>query len=297
MNSSTARDAIDKTGLIRLLHNAAQVRTRPDESSYSALLYTDELHIAQAMGCSHKEVQLTALQNNIVPERYARNQKSLGNTEQIQLLQSHVAIIGLGGLGGAVTEILARIGIGNLTLVDGDHFEDSNLNRQLLSSTDMLGKMKADAAANRVSSVNPAVEVHIIKEFFTTKNSIEILTGVDIGVDCLDTISDRFVLESSCRQANIPMVSAAIGGTSGQVTVIFPDDPGLRLIYGNAADAPKRGVEATLGTLPFAAIAMAALECAEVVALAVGRPSQLRNKLLLTDFTYHNMETVEFNEV
>lgn len=284
-----------RTGLIKELRNAAMDRTRPDETRYTALMYQDELRIVQSTGWSHNEVQITALKNNIVPERYARNQKSLSNQEQIHLLESHVAVIGLGGLGGAVTEILARIGIGKLTLVDGDHFEDSNLNRQLLSSTDMLGHMKADVAALRVASLNPAVEVRKVNDFFTANNSAQILENIDIGVDCLDTIADRFILEDGCRKAQIPLVSAAIGGASGQATVVFPDDPGLRLIYGNPDDAPGRGVEATLGTLPFAAMAMAALECAEIVALAIGRPAQLRKKLLLADFTYLSTETVDFN--
>lgn len=287
-------DHAKTTGLLNALHTVVRKRTRPDGSSYTALLYADEVRIVGATGCSHKEAQIAALKNDIVPERYARNQQTIPGREQIRLLRSHVAIIGLGGLGGTVTEILARIGIGTLTLVDGDRFEDSNLNRQLLSSTDMLGQMKAEVAARRVGLLNPAVEIRKVPQFFSADTGAEILQGVDICVDCLDTITDRFMLESSCRAAKIPLVSAAIAGASGQVTVIFPDDPGLRRIYGNPGKAPKKGVETTLGTLPFAAIAIASLECAEVIALAVGRPAQLRNKLLVADFTYHSMDTVEF---
>jgi molybdopterin/thiamine biosynthesis adenylyltransferase len=281
--------------LIEELQHAAREKLRPDDTPYLSFMFADECRIVSKTGCSHQVVQITALQNNIIPERYARNQKSISTTEQIRLLQSHVVIIGLGGLGGAVTEILARIGIGNLTLVDGDHFEDSNLNRQLLSSIDVLGKMKAKIAAERVAALNPAVNVRPVLDFFSAENSQHILLNSDIAVDCLDTITDRFTLEESCREHKIPLVSAAIGGTSGQVTVIFPEDPGLKLIYGSQKNAPKRGVEASLGTLPYAAVAMAALECAEIVALAAGRPVQLRKQLLMADFKYHNMETVAFD--
>ncbi|SHO46834.1 HesA/MoeB/ThiF family protein [Desulfopila aestuarii] len=290
---STSTAATD-SGLLTEISRKAIKCNRPDSSEYLGLLYQDEMQIVQLTGYSHREVQVTALNNQIIPERYARNQRSISNEEQIRLLQTHVAIIGLGGLGGAVTEILARIGIGMLTLVDGDHFEDSNLNRQLLSSTDMLGRKKAEVAADRVASINPAVETRIFTEFFTQDNGSEILSGVNIGVDCLDTITARFVLEECCRTHDIPMVSAAIGGTSGQATVIQPGDPGLQLIYGDPSKAPQKGVEATLGTLPFAATAMAAIECAEIVALAAGRPAQLRNKLLMADFSYHSMEIISF---
>lgn len=283
----------DGNTLPAIIQAKAIQKLRPDGTSYKSLNHYEEQLIATAAGISFKEVQLAALENDIVPERYARNQKSLSNQEQIRLLQSHVAVIGLGGLGGAVTEILARIGIGTLTLVDGDCFEDSNLNRQLLSSVDDLGKMKAEVAARRVHSINPAVKVRPVADFFTRKNGQELLLDTSLAVDCLDTISDRFILEEASRTNGIPLVSAAIGGTSGQATVIFPDDPGLRLVYGEPQAAPKKGIESALGTLPFAAIAMAAIECAEVVALAIGRPAQLRNTLMIADFADLTMEKLK----
>ena len=117
--------------------------------------------------------------------------------------------------------------------------------------------------------------------------------GVDIAVDCLDSITSRFDLEKACLKARIPMVSAAIGGTSGQVTVVYPGDPGLTKIYGSPDTVADRGIEKTLGTLPFAAISLAAMECAEVVGVAIGRDGGLRNRLLITDLFDHSMDVVE----
>lgn len=291
---SIASPSKAQSALIEKIQQVAIEKKRPDDTTYHSLMFKDEEYISKSSGVSHKVVQIIALQNNILPERYARNQRSLSNEDQIKLLNSHVVVIGLGGLGGTVTEILSRIGIGKLTLVDGDFFEDSNLNRQLLSSTDVLGKMKAEVAENRVAALNPAVEVIPVRKYFNHENSAEILADADIVVDCLDTISHRFILETGCRIEDIPLVSAAIGGTSGQVTVIFPGDPGLQLIYGIPEKARTKGIEATLGTLPYAAVAIAAMECAEVVALAIGKPAQLRKRLLLADFTYHSVETVSF---
>lgn len=275
--------------------NRAVSRQRPDGSAYRSLSYDAECCIAATVGVSHKEVQIAALGQDITPERYARNQKSLNNQEQLRLLQSHVAIVGMGGLGGTVTEILARIGVGALTLIDGDSFEDSNLNRQILSSVDELGKMKAEVAARRVLTLNPAVEVVAKTDFLRRRNGQALLAGASLAVDCLDTIGDRFVLEEVCRKMRIPLISAAIGGMAGQAMAIFPDDPGLRLVYGSPAGKPKKGAEAALGTLPFAAIAMAAIECAEVVTLAIGRPSQLRNSLIVADFGSLSVERLNFS--
>ncbi|MCP4340243.1 MAG: HesA/MoeB/ThiF family protein [Desulfobulbaceae bacterium] len=255
-----------------------------------AILLADAWEIVEKTGLSLRTVEDAALEAGIVPERYCRNQKSLSNTDQLRLLRSHVAIIGLGGLGGAVTEILARIGIGQMTLVDGDCFDESNLNRQLLSSPANIGKSKAETAKFRVSEINPAVEVHAVPEFFKPENGQAILHGAQLAIDCLDTITDRFILEENCKKSAIPLISAAIGGSSGQATVIFPQDPGLKDIYGSPGKAPQKGIEAAAGTLPFAAVYMAAIECSEVTTILLGKPPELRNKLLLTEISDHTIE-------
>jgi molybdopterin/thiamine biosynthesis adenylyltransferase len=269
-------------GLIEKVAEAAVSKERPDGSAYQSLSFSRQRELAELHGGDHKAVQLAALEQGIVPEVYARNQKRFSSADQIRLLNSHVAVIGLGGLG-----------VGTLTLVDGDTFDDSNLNRQLLSSTDALGKPKAAVAEARVRAVNPAVETRAVPSFLTPENGESLLDGAAIAVDCLDSITDRFILETACRQSATVMVSAAIGGTSGQLTVTYPKDQGLSRVYGPPEKAVHRGMEKTMGTLPFAAITLAAMECAEVVAMAVGNPSGLRNKLLITDLIDHTLEIVE----
>ncbi len=279
--------------LTDLLHTFAKEKCRPDHSSYASLLLADAYAITEETGLSLRQVECAALSEEILPERYSRNQKSLSCADQLRLLQSHVAIIGLGGLGGAVTEILARLGVGGLTLVDGDVFDESNLNRQLLSSPARIGAKKSLVAGARVLEINPAVEARTIAEFFTAANGAALLTGVQLAVDCLDNIPARFMLEDACRKAGIPMVSAAIAGASGQATAIFPSDPGLKLIYGAPEKAPQKGLEASLGTLPFAALYMAAVECAEITTLLLGRPPELRNRLFLAEVDDHTSELVD----
>lgn len=276
--------------LKELLQRYSRQHTRPDDSTYDALLFSDELEIATQTALSLRQVECSALEAGILPERYSRNQKSLSNKDQLRLLRSHATVVGLGGLGGTVTEILARIGVGSLTLVDGDCFDESNLNRQLLSSTSLLGHSKALAAKSRVAEINPAVEVQAIEQFFSAKNSHELLSGALVAIDCLDTIGDRFALEEGCQKAGIPFVSAAIGGCSGQATVVYPGESGLKRIYGDPGKAPARGVEASMGTLPFAAMYMAAVECAEVVTLLLGKPGELRNRLFFADVSDHTSE-------
>jgi molybdopterin/thiamine biosynthesis adenylyltransferase len=280
----------DETPIVSHIKKCVRTHKRPDGSSYDALLLADARGIARDFELPLNRVEAVALRENILPERYSRNQKTLSCADQLKLLEAHIAVIGLGGLGGTVAEILARLGIGTITLVDGDTFDESNLNRQLFCTTSTLGQSKAEAAEARLKSVNPAVQPIPFKEFFSAVNSGRLLAGVDLAVDCLDTITDRFVLEQACRKNSIPLISAAIGGTSGQATVIFPEDEGLRSIYGTAETAPSRGAEAAYGTLPFAAFYMAAVECAALAGLLLSGSSNLRNRLFVAEVADHTTE-------
>ena len=286
---------MNQTRMTALLLEKSREKQRPDGSSYPALSLGDTLAIASETGGTLGEVERAALAAGVVPERYSRNQTSLSTADQLRLLQGRVAIIGLGGLGGAVVEILARLGVGHLTLVDGDVFEESNLNRQLLSSPELLGTSKAEAARQRVAALNAAVTARVVAAFLTRENGREILNEVDLAIDCLDNIPSRLILENACNQAAIPLVSAAIAGWSGQATTIFPGDTGLKLLYGTADQPPRKGIEATLGTLPFTAMHLATVQCAEVAAILLGQPAPLRHNLLLADLSDYGGEVVSLS--
>ncbi len=249
--------------------------------------------LASKRGIDTRSVEIAALKAGVVPQRYTRNMYTLSVQEQALLLQAHVAVIGLGGLGGTVIEALARLGIGILTLVDGDRFEESNLNRQLLSTTGGIGTAKVHAAAMRVQAINPAVEVKAIETFLDGKNGPEILEGASLVVDCVDSMKTRFILEQAARETGIPMVSAAIAGTVGHLTTIFPQDPGLVSVYGKDFNLQDKGAEATLGCLPQAAILMGALEVSEVFKVLLNRGHLLRNRLLIVDLSDHTFEVLE----
>lgn len=234
--------------------------------------------------------EIFALTHHAIPERYVRNMRTFSSQDQVTLLNACVCIVGLGGLGGAVTEILARLGIGTLILIDGDVFEDSNLNRQLLSSLQEIGASKAKAAEIRVQQINPSVQVRIHEVFLDIQNAAQLIQGANVVVDCLDNLKTRFALEKAAKAAGLPLVSAAIAGTYGQITTVFPEDPGLSLIYGPENLVPAKGAEASLGTLPYTALMTASLECSEVAKILLNRGTLLRNKLLVMDLTDNVME-------
>ncbi|MGL1930618.1 MAG: HesA/MoeB/ThiF family protein [Desulfotalea sp.] len=268
--------------LLDKIKEIARTCTRPDGSEYESIFHTDELEISKIFNVTIGDIYKLALQNEIVPERYARNQTGMSCKDQLRLHESTVVIIGLGGLGGAVLEMLVRVGVGCIVLVDGDIFEDSNLNRQVLCTTETLGFKKVMVASKRVAEINPSVQCKCYDTFFTAENSNDILSGADLAIDCLDNIPDRFILQDSCEQIGIPMVSAAMAGTFGQATTVFPGDKGLRSIYGEKPKL-KKGYEAKVGTLSFTANYMAAVECADIVSILLTKKSKLRNHLYMAE--------------
>ena len=267
------------------LEELTEAKAFPDKTPYKSLSVQHVIELSRRSGESGREIEISALENGIVPERYARNMRTFSLSDQATLLKAHAGVVGLGGLGGTVTEILARMGVGSLTLIDGDYFEDSNLNRQLLSSSAHLGMAKTEAARQRVGLINPSIGVTTHSRFLEPHNARELLGGCDVIVDCLDTLRARFEVEDACRTIERPMVSAAVAGASGHVTTILPQDQGLRLIYGDPQNLPLKGAEATLGTVPYAVFLLASLECAEVTKIILNRGVPLRNKLLVADLT------------
>ncbi|MCU0562277.1 MAG: HesA/MoeB/ThiF family protein [Desulfobacterales bacterium] len=274
------------------LDAASRTAAFPDQTPYRSISVQRIAELAQRTGAGVREIEVAALENGFVPERYARNLRTFSPADQAALLRAQVGVVGLGGLGGTVTEILARMGVGRLTLIDGDRFEESNLNRQLLSSPANLGVPKAEAAAQRVAQVNAAVEVSAQACFLTERNAPELIAGCRVVVDCLDNLRTRFELEDACRRAGCPLVSAAVAGASGHVTAIFPEDRGLRLIYGEPQELPLKGAETVLGTVPYAVAFLASLECAEVAKILLGRGGLLRDRLLVADLAEGIIEVV-----
>lgn len=275
------------------LVRAAVDRRRPDGTPYRSLATADVEALARQSAVSPLRVEQAALAVEVVPERYARNMHSLSISDQQRLLDCTVCVAGVGGLGGHVAEILARIGVGGLRLVDSDRFEDSNLNRQRFADAESLGAPKARLAQQRIAAVNPAVETVALCQTLTLENGPDLLGGADIAVDCLDSLPARLALQEACRRRKIPMVSAAVAGMSGQLTVFFPEDQGLAVLYGDLDEAPERGAETALGNLPFAVTLLASLECSEAVKVLLGKASTLRGRLLVFDLAEPVFEVIE----
>ena len=156
--------------------------------------------------------------------RYERNIPALTEEECALLRQKRILVVGCGGLGGHIIDQLARIGVGLLRVVDGDVFEESNLNRQLLSSVPLLGVNKAKAAADHVARVNPEVTVEAVEAFLTEANARSLIADCDVVIDALDNILSRKILAAACETARIPYVYGAIQGWVAQAGISMPGE-------------------------------------------------------------------------
>jgi molybdopterin-synthase adenylyltransferase len=278
--------------ILQAIQEHAQAAGSPHGSARASLTIAQVEKIADRFGVAAKKIEILALENSIVPLRYMRNLQTYSPAEQARLLKTRMAIVGLGGLGGTVIEILARAGVGALDMIDYDNFEDHNLNRQLLSTHKGLGSSKAQAARERVRAINASVDVTIHDLQLTPENASRLIGASQIVIDCLDDIGTRFTLEAAAKQVGVPLVSAAVAGLSGHITTIFPEDVGLALIYGPREGLlHTKGSEIALGCLPQAVSTIASLEGAAALALALGKKEALlRNRMLFVDLNENRFD-------
>lgn len=218
-------------------------------------------------------------------ERYIRNLGALTEAECALLREKTVLVAGCGGLGGYLIEMLLRLGVGEIRAADGDRFEASNLNRQLLSAPSLLGRSKAETAAERAAAVNPDVRFVTVPEFVTEANVDELVRGCDAVLDALDNIASRRLLAKACAAAQIPMIHGAICGWSAQAAVVLPGDGMIDRIY------PEGAALKSKASLSFTPPFCAALQTALCVRLLTGREVEA-GKLYIADLLDMEMDSL-----
>ena len=215
--------------------------------------------------------------------RYSRNIPALSDAECALLRTKTVAVIGCGGLGGYLIEFLARLGIGSIRCVDGDTFQESNLNRQLLSTVSLLGVNKAEAAADRVKAINPDVQVTAIPVFLDADNAEDLIKDCDAVFDGLDNIHSRRILAQACRSEKIPYIYGAIAGWVAQAAIYMPEDNWIEKLY------PEDAIIKDKSALSFTPALCASMQVSLCIRVLSGRTVQT-GKLHYADLLYEEYE-------
>jgi adenylyltransferase/sulfurtransferase len=230
------------------------------------------------------------LQTGLDAPRRARYSRHLlipevGEEGQLKLLDSKVLLIGAGGLGSPASLYLAAAGVGRIGIVDADVVDESNLQRQIVHSTESLGEPKVESAKRAIEALNPDVEVVPYKERLTSENIERILAdGWDVIVDGADNFPTRYLVNDASIWHKIPVVHGSIYRFEGQVTVFKPHEgPCYRCLFPTPPPpelAPSCAEGGVLGVLPGV---IGSLQASEALKLALGIGEPLIGRLLLFD--------------
>lgn len=172
-------------------------------------------------------------------EMIIRQMSIVDEREQEKFKSSRIAVIGCGGIGGQTIEMLARMGVGELVLVDEDSFDWTNLNRQTLATTEEIGLVKSEIAKQKIEKINPYVKVTSFNEHVDESNIDKILNDTDIVIDALDNIITRVIVSRKARDNMIPYIHGAIHGTLGQITVFLSNTKSYEEMF----NLPSEGKE------------------------------------------------------
>lgn len=227
--------------------------------------------VAEYYQVSTIQAMQICLKHGYWPLRFARNAGVFSAAEQSALLSSCVFVAGCGGLGGHVATLLARAGIGNFTLCDGDVFSESNLNRQMLCREDNLGKNKAEAATEALAAIASHAQVKTLTAMLDSGNVEEALTGADMVMDCLDSLPARKLLAEAAAKKNIPFVHGAIAGHEGFISLIRPGEDTLRVLYGEMPPSGRDCAEHSLGVPTATPAAAASLQASLALQQLTGK--------------------------
>ena len=227
-------------------------------------------------------------------QRYSRQimLDEIGFVGLEKLRKAKVCVVGLGGIGNPVVTQLTAMGIGKLKIVDRDIIEISNLHRQHLYTENDIGKVKVEAAKERLEQINSNVEIEALPNSVTKYTAENIVKGFDIVVDALDSIDARYALNDACIKLNIPLIYAGALGMLGSICTIIPNKSAcLRCIF-PALDEDDMPTCSTEGVHPSILYLVGGIQVSEVVKIIVGDKPTLENKLLYIDLNDLSLEKV-----
>ena len=230
-------------------------------------------------------------------ERYQKHLtlKDIGYEGQLNLKNSSVLCIGAGGLGSSVLLYLAATGIGKIGIVDNDHVEKSNLQRQIIHETNTVGNLKIDSARERIKKLNPNCELLTFKERVNPKNALEIIREFDIICDCSDNFGTRYLINDACVILNKPLVFGSVQGFEGQVSVfnLNKNSPNLRDLLPESPSKNAVPSCAEYGVVGVSTGIIGILQVNEIIKIILKKGNVLDGKILIFDLLNISMKKLQ----
>jgi molybdopterin/thiamine biosynthesis adenylyltransferase/rhodanese-related sulfurtransferase len=272
-----------------VLYCAGGTRSALAARTLAELGYTDVRSLAGGFGAWKRagfEFETPHVMTAEQQDRYSRHTMlpEIGEKGQVKLLRSKVLCIGAGGLGSPSSVYLAAAGVGTIGMVDDDVVDASNLQRQIIHSTDRIGMPKVESAAKTLTGLNPDVKVVQHRLRLTSENVLDVIGPYDVIVDGADNFQTRYLLNDAALKLSKPVIHSSIFRFEGQLTV-FPAEgsPCYRCLYPEPPppeDAPSCAEAGVLGVLPGV---MGVLQATEAVKILLGLGSTLAGRLLVYD--------------
>ena len=293
MGDDFRRRVLDLNGkprsLINIYINGKNMRFS-DDGMATALKEGDSVYILPAVAGG------SDLKSNDL-QRYSRQimLEEIGFVGMEKIRKAKICVVGVGGIGNPVVTQLTAMGIGKIKIVDRDVIEISNLHRQHIFTEKDVGRVKVEAARDRLEQINPSVEIEALPISVTTFTAQKIIEGYDIVVDALDSIDARYALNEACIKLNIPLIYAGALGMLGSVCTIIPNESAcLRCMFPALAedDMPTCSTE---GVHPSILYLVAGVQVSEVIKIITGERPTLVNKLLYIDLNELTFDKIQMS--
>ncbi|MDI1494815.1 MAG: Thif family protein [Cenarchaeum symbiont of Oopsacas minuta] len=225
-------------------------------------------------------------------DRYSRQimLEEIGYNGQIKLRNARVCVIGVGGLGHPIISRLTAMGIGTLRIIDRDVVELSNLHRQILFDESDVGKVKVEAAANKLKKMNSECKIEVFPVSINDHTAFEVTKGCDVVIDALDSVNARYSLNRACSKQKIPFVTGAAVGITGQVFTIMPDQSACYHCMFPALDEDSMPTCSIEGVHPPILSIVGAIQVTEAVKIILGKKPSLSDRILHID-----LENLDFS--
>ena len=218
-------------------------------------------------------------------DRYSRQimLEEIGYQGQQKLRAAKVCVVGVGGLGNPITTRLVAMGIGKIRIIDRDVIELSNLHRQTMFDESDVGQVKVEVAAKKLQKLNPDVQIESLPISINDYTALDAIEGCDLVIDALDSVNARYALNKACVEKNIPFVTGAAVGVSGQAFTILPGKTACYSCMFPALDEDAMPTCSIEGVHPSILSIIGGIEVAEAVKIIIGKTPSLAEKILHVD--------------
>jgi len=246
----------------------------------------DEVYILPAVAGGSEELSPKEL------DKFSRQVmlEEIGYGGQLKLKNAKVCVVGTGGLGHPIISRLATMGVGTLRIVDRDVIELSNLHRQMMFDEDDIGQVKVEVAAKKLQKLNPDCKIESLAISVNDYTALEVVEGCDVVIDALDSVNARYALNKACVEFEIPFVTGAAVGTSGQAFTILPKKSACYFCMFPELDEDTMPTCSIEGVHPPILSIVGAIEVAEAVKIILGKNPNLSERILHID-----LENLDFN--